>query len=355
MSSDVNIMQRMAKTGQDPNLDILRSVAILAVFAAHALQVSADRKFGEHFAYGVETFALGRIGVLLFFVHTSLVLMQSLERTGVNLSGGSLIGHFYIRRAFRIYPLSVCLVVVSIIFSIPPNALNVSYQWQGMRWVLSNILFIQNITGVDSVSSPMWSLPFEVQMYLLLPLLFLVVKAPRGRAHLPLIYIVGLVLSLIHPLFRYFPCFLAGIIAYKLLETESPRFPAWLWGPVVISAAVLYVLAPFSDTSWAKDVLTCMAVALLIPLFQRRSGPIATAASHLARHSYGVYLCHMPIMWLLYRKLAIPAWQRGIWLVIATGFVSVACYFAIEEPLIRTGTRLANRMFVKQRVSAAAA
>jgi hypothetical protein len=65
---------------------------------------------------------------------TSLVLMQSLERTSANLFGWSLIWYFYIRRAFRIYPLSVCLILLSIALSIPPDALGVCYSWQGMRW-----------------------------------------------------------------------------------------------------------------------------------------------------------------------------------------------------------------------------
>src|ERR1019366_1254898 len=136
-------MRVMAKVGQDSNLDILRSIAVLAVFVTHALQVIAGVKFGEHLAYGVETYSLGRIGVLIFFVHTSLVLMQSLERTTTNLLSWSLIRYFYIRRAFRIYPLSVCLILLSMAFSIPPNALGVPYRWRGARWALANILLIQ--------------------------------------------------------------------------------------------------------------------------------------------------------------------------------------------------------------------
>src|SRR5438045_2701232 len=95
----------------DPNLDILRSIAVLSVFLAHALQVVAGCKPHEYLAYGIDTSSLGRIGVLIFFVHTSLVLLRSLERTGANLSGWSLIRYFYVRRAFRIYPLSSCLIL----------------------------------------------------------------------------------------------------------------------------------------------------------------------------------------------------------------------------------------------------
>jgi peptidoglycan/LPS O-acetylase OafA/YrhL len=80
----------------------VRSVAVLAVLVTHVLQVTAGCKFDGHLAYGIETYSLGTAGVLLFFVHTALVLMQSLERTGTTRSGWPLIRFFYIRRAFRI-------------------------------------------------------------------------------------------------------------------------------------------------------------------------------------------------------------------------------------------------------------
>ena len=337
----------MAKAGPEPNLDILRSVAVLSVFITHALQVIAGCRYGEHLAYGVETYSLGSVGVLLFFVHTCLVLMRSLERTATNLSGWSLTRNFYIRRAFRIYPLSACLIVLSTVLSIPPNALNVPYKWQGMKWVWENILLVQNITGTSTVSSPLWSLPYEVQMYLLLPILFLTLRTPRSGVRLALAYISGALLSLVHPLFYYFPCFLAGVIAYKLSGVVQPRFPSWLWCPAVIGVVVLYVLAPYSNESRSKDVLICLVAGALIPLFHRNYGAIAAAASHIAKYSYGIYLCHTPVLWLLYRKLTIPDWQRAVWLVIATGGAAVACYHAIEHPLIQVGTRLANRISAK--------
>jgi peptidoglycan/LPS O-acetylase OafA/YrhL len=339
----------LAGAGHNSNLDILRSIAVLAVFVTHALQVIAGCKFGEYIAYGVETYSLGKIGVMIFFVHTSLVLMQSLSRAEINLSGWRMIRYFYIRRAFRIYPLSISLILVSIAFSIPPNAVGLPWRWYGVRWLLANILLIQNATGMDpafsSVSSPLWSLPYEVQMYLVLPLLFLVLRAPGWGVRLISIYIIGAVLSLSYPIFLYVPCFLAGVIAYKLLGTVRSYFRAWLWCPAVLGTVALYVQTPHQ--SWLKDASICLGVAVLIPLFEENSGVIAYAAAQIAKYSYGIYLCHTPILWLLYRKMTIPDWQRPIWLVILTGAASVACYHVIEHPLIRFSAGLANKVHVK--------
>ena len=83
-------MRAIEKVGVDSNLDILRSVAVMAVFVTHTLQVLAGCKVGEALAYRIDTRSLGEVGVLIFFVHTCLVLMQSLERAGTDLSGWSL-------------------------------------------------------------------------------------------------------------------------------------------------------------------------------------------------------------------------------------------------------------------------
>jgi peptidoglycan/LPS O-acetylase OafA/YrhL len=333
----------MGKTGLDSNLDILRSVAVLSVLVTHVLQVSAGCKPGEHLAYGIETYSLGTVGVLLFFVHTSIVLMQSLERARTTLGGLALIRWFYIRRAFRIYPLSICLILMSVTLRIPPDALGAPYRWQGMRWLMANLLLVQNIPGIPNVASPLWSLPYEVQMYLVLPFLFLLLSSADGGFRLAAIFVAGSILSPLHHLSEFVPCFLAGVIAYKLLGHVRPRFPAWLWCPTVVGAVVVYVWSPYS-TTWRREILICLIIGVLIPLFRANRGSISVEAAYIAKYSYGIYLCHTPVLWLVYRKLDMPDWQRPIWVVLATAAASVACYHAIERPLIDFGTRLANRV-----------
>ena len=64
-----------------PNLDILRSLAVMLVLADHAMEL-VGIKTGRSFH--PTDYALGRIGVILFFVHTSFVLMANV-RYGMNL------------------------------------------------------------------------------------------------------------------------------------------------------------------------------------------------------------------------------------------------------------------------------
>src|SRR2546423_12188612 len=93
--------------GASANLDFLRAVAVLLVLAQHLCR----RMHVEHVGWAPTT-SLGLFGVLLFFVHTSLVLMYSLERRG--LQGTLLLKDFYTRRIFRIYPLSILAVATAL-------------------------------------------------------------------------------------------------------------------------------------------------------------------------------------------------------------------------------------------------
>ena len=63
---------------------------------------------------------IGQAGVIAFFVHTSLVLMDSLQR----LSGGErpsrgVVLRFYLRRLLRIYPLALVCITMVVVLDLP--------------------------------------------------------------------------------------------------------------------------------------------------------------------------------------------------------------------------------------------
>jgi peptidoglycan/LPS O-acetylase OafA/YrhL len=193
------------------NLDVMRSSAVVAVFAAHATHCIGGP---QHAAY---TFveAIGRFGVILFFLHTSLVLMLSMHRTALE---PAFVARFYVRRAFRIYPLSILAVTATFALRLPPNAWSrLHYAPIGISQLLSNLLLVQNLTNRPPVLSPLWSLPLEVQMYAVLPFLFLLVRSGNWRMRLLVCLGIAassawIVWSLTGKLniFAFIPCFLAG-------------------------------------------------------------------------------------------------------------------------------------------------
>jgi peptidoglycan/LPS O-acetylase OafA/YrhL len=293
---------------------------------------------------------LAIFGVLVFFVHTCLVLMFSLERL---CSQPRMIAvRFYIRRILRIYPLAIACVGFCVLLRIPRTP------WQPMvahGHLLSNFLLSENIVGGDntSVSGPLWSLPYEVQMYLLLPFLFFAARkwgipgawllwlsglfiaiAPSGQvAHL---LHVGVSYPILFSAVRFFPCFLAGVLAYALFKSVTPFLSHRLWPMWIIMLAIAYSFAP---PSRLMDWLTCLALGLTIPRFKETPANWLSASSNtVAKYSYGIYLSHLPIMTMIF----MTGWALGFKIAACIALfavVPVALYHCLEAPCIHYSIR----------------
>jgi peptidoglycan/LPS O-acetylase OafA/YrhL len=318
----------------DRNLDILRAIAVLAVLVAHCLPLSPLQQ------------AVGHYGVLIFFVHTCLVLLLSLERQS---GEPRLAARFYIQRVFRIYPLSILCVLTSLAFRIgwpdgvfPPRS--------GIS-IAANILLVQNFLRESSISAPLWSLPYELQMYAVLPAISAFVRTRGTRA---LFTIVGL--SILIPIAElavfgqllittYLPCFMGGVLAFVCYRSPR-RVVWWLWPVCVIDVFGAYLFLGLHWSSAVADAwLVCIALGLLLPLF--RAAPensVARAAGLLARYSYGIYLSHVPLLWLCFHGMAgFSGATRWVTFIVLMTIVPVGLYHLVEEPMIRLGKALSSK------------
>src|SRR5690349_16726447 len=134
------------------NLDVLRSFAVLLVLVFHLLIFFGITSVGS---WTVRN--LGLFGVLLFFVHTSLVLMYSLERQQRQFRD-HLFLRFMTRRVFRIYPLSIFVVTIVFFGELPLAALRPGrfvYVPVTIPGLLANFGLIQSITNSPSVIGPL--------------------------------------------------------------------------------------------------------------------------------------------------------------------------------------------------------
>jgi peptidoglycan/LPS O-acetylase OafA/YrhL len=281
--------------------------------------------------------------------------MMSLAR--LEKSQGGLASRFYIRRAFRIYPLAIVAVLAVAAFQIPKTPL-AAFQVPSASELWSNLLLIQNITGARSLLAPLWSLPYEVQMYLALPFLYLFGK--RIRSPLALI-VFGVVFSYVEhglavrfgwrPLATYAPWFFIGVAAF--FRRPVRQLPAGLYGPClifVVSAELL--LNAFRTNRWAS--WTGLAIAatfcMLLPMFREMEAPAAQKIFHsIAKYSYGIYLGHMPILWFVFAGMAgQPAALRIVVCVAMLAAVPVLLYHVLEDPFIRLGAALARGRSLKR-------
>jgi hypothetical protein len=123
------------------NLDGIRTIAVLLVVVSHLLLQLTNG--GEPAFYSFRT--MGRVGVAIFFVHTTLVLMASLARHGPTAIP------FYVRRIFRIYPLSVAVVLFFALLQW------LSHMPTDTGELLSNLFLVQNLTGDASLPRPLYA------------------------------------------------------------------------------------------------------------------------------------------------------------------------------------------------------
>ena len=339
------------------NLDVIRATAVLSVFFAHLLGLFLDStttgrqlahtglmasyvrsNIGWHFA---------QMGVLTFFVHTSMVLMLSLERT--KLTGRALAESFYVRRFFRIYPLSMFCVTVAMVMGRSPNMAAPVRSWYWPEY-LANLTLTTDLTYSDNMVGGLWTLPIEVQMYVTLPFLFLLGRARPVKALLLLWALaVPLAILQLHTSARldtlgYVPCFLAGVIAWKLSLSVRRRLPGWLWPFGFVATWPLFFVSTHQNDMYFRWIF-CLGLGLAIPWFQEiRFRPLKVAAHFVAKYSYGIYLSHIAVqMWSF--GLAAPMAARWAILTILAVVVPVAMYHCIEHPMIVVGQKLTKRFF----------
>ena len=249
-------MQQAGLSSDSTNLNFLRSMAVLAVLAAH---LATMRVSNPHI------WNLGHLGVLLFFVHTSLVLMLSLQRQHQKGSENRFV-RFMLRRTFRIYPLSMFAVLFYFLLHVPSRfILGGLIQTQvSTAGLFSNLALTQNLTYSDSVPGVLWSLPLEIQMYLMLPALHVLAMRSGARV-MALIWAVAVVLGTLQmkierldrlSVLEYAPCFIPGILAFCL--GHRPRLKYWPMALIAAIAAFMFAPKGAALPKW----LVCLTVGL---------------------------------------------------------------------------------------------
>lgn len=337
-----------------PNLDLLRAIAVLLVLADHVLETIGQKNGISFHPYD---WYLGRLGVLIFFVHTSLVLMWSMHR--LQFQGWPLIRSFYIRRAFRIYPLSILSVLLVVSFEIPALPWN-TYTPPSTGALASNLLLTMNLTDTKQVLAPLWSLPLEMQMYLALPLIFLLIKARDSMRVYLILYILAFFAAWLLPLlsFRfsvalYAPCFMAGVLAYGLQKQTEGKYSGYLWPLFLFTLIALYILVEDLTPGIHHNLLewfVCLGLGIMIPSFQQLSVQSINRITHyLAKYSYGIYLFHCIALWFGCYKLDVSAPLQWTVAIVTLVALSVLSFHVLEQPAIRFGARLAGRQGMPNR------
>ena len=238
------------------DIEGLRAIAVLLVLAGHAAGNLVPGGF-----VGVDVFF-----VISGFLITGL-LVGELRRTGrISLTA------FYARRAKRLLPAAVLVLVVSLLlaYTLLPRTRWSATGWDvvasavyGMNWRLAaQAVDYWAADQAPSIVQHFWSLAVEEQFYLVWPLLLLVLALPaRRRAVRPALLMVGFVLVAV-------PSF-----AWSVWLTRSDPGPAYF-----VTSTRLWELALGGALAIAGTALHCLPRALAAPLAWAGLGAVTAGA-----------------------------------------------------------------------------
>ncbi len=355
-----------------PDIEGLRAIAIGLVVFSHA---------------GSPLFPSGFIGVDIFFV-LSGYLITSLLIQEIQSTGSLSFARFYARRARRLLPAAMLLVlVVCVVEAIVVSPI---MQFRVLKAAFATVFYSSNIyfarLGMDyfekgTASNPLlhtWSLAVEEQFYLLWPiLLLLLTRAGKSRKVAAIALAVIAVASFVFCVHltridaaaaffqlpaRVWEFCAGGMITYLPAErlARHGRICSWM-GPIglltLLICAQFIRASSFPGSVAAIPVLGAMAVLLagvgapnsLVPRFL--STP---PAQILGRLSYSLYLWHWPVL-VISRQLFPPGSlivrisAIGVAIVLA-----VLTHWAVENP-IRYNSFLVSRSGMTLKLAATSA
>jgi peptidoglycan/LPS O-acetylase OafA/YrhL len=345
---------------EDPGIEALRGFAALMVVATHYVHLVVPQP-------GLWAFA--STGVDLFFVLSGFVFAPY-------FFGKSLqVGPHLVRRFFRMYPLYLCALLC---YALLKGSAGNPWQHIGVHLMMAHTLQSQDIAFFYNPA--FWSLPPEIEFYLLLPCLALMGKrvgllsivVAALVAHMALVYLASpgeaafsaRAIATVH-LPGLLIEFLLGSAAYALAKRNDADTVGHLsmvvggCGALGVLAA-LYVFSrylvqaepPTAVPLWVSGnmgLIAAVGYALITATVANRAyaAPpmIKTVCYWAGRLSFGLYLLHNAA--LTVTGLAVPGATGELVLLVALGLslgVAWLGHKIIEAPCRNFGRGLSQKM-----------
>ncbi len=357
----------LRRLGTVPALDGVRGLAVLLVMMVHLQLLLPFEQTGVGWIDGF--IRGGYLGVDLFFVLsgfliTALLLQETEERGGVIRYGA-----FYIRRALRLLPALYVLLAAYVVY------VRVADVQSGDLWItvrsallyMSNWQVVIDETTVAHELTHLWSLAIEEQFYLWWPAILVVFLGPRRSART-----VGLAIGAAIVGVALWRAWLLhdGTFWTELTVRTDTRVDALLIGALLAS---LWVRRATPSGRWV-DAMGWVGLVGVIAAVATFRGPddvgyqggltlvaLGTAAVVLAlvngtwrgrwlfelaplravgRVSYGVYLWHYPIFYIVaVEAQSLPDLERVTLALVLTTFAVLGSWYLVERPALRLKTR----------------
>jgi peptidoglycan/LPS O-acetylase OafA/YrhL len=339
---------KMVREFKVNNFDLLRLFAALEVVLLHSY---------PHLHLPYPTFfkvILNFPGVTMFFVMSGFLISASLERNHD-------LGTYFKNRAFRIFPaLWTCIILTVIIIA---SITNISFlNVQAIYWFISQLVgliytpaFLRGF-GFGSYNGSLWTIPLELQFYVVLPVLYFLINKLSANQHARTIFlsIIFLLFCMITYLLKvhydadnfsfnnipkplrysFIPniyLFLFGVVLQRLKIYKSNliygKGAFWLIGYLIIS-----YLIPTSNTTYIFKLLclgiTTISVAYTLPTLSNK----IFKGNDI---SYGVYIYHGLVLGVV---VQLKLFNNSLYILVILGItvlLATLSWLFIEKPIMK--------------------
>ena len=330
------------------NFDLLRLFAALEVVLLHSYP-HLNLPYPEFFKV-----ILNFPGVTMFFVMSGFLISASLERNQD-------LGVYFKNRAFRIFPaLWTCIILTVIVIA---SITDISFlNVQAIYWFIAQLVgliytpaFLKSF-GFGSYNGSLWTIPLELQFYVVLPILyFLINKLSAKRVvrtiFLAIIFLLFCIITYLlkvhydadnfsfnnipKPLrYSFIPniyLFLFGVLMQRLNIYKSNLIYGkglfWLIGYLAIS-----YLIPTSNTTYIFKLL-CLGVATISFAYT-----LPTLSKKIFKGndiSYGVYIYHGLVLGVV---VQLHLLNNSLYILVILGttiLLATLSWLCIEKPIMK--------------------
>lgn len=327
------------------NFDILRFFAALQVAFVHAV---------EHLHIPVPAVVMKIAGwfpgVIIFFAISGFLITGSAQNS-------KKISSYVMNRVLRIWPALWVSTSISVIILYIVDAINVP--WYGLLpWAIAASTFAPFTPaylkdwGTGSVNGSLWTIPVEIQFYILLPLLLAWIGASRWRQFS--LFLCALVLGCIYLYMRIsypgllivkaakyaLPAWLYVFLIGALLRLHWDRVRGLFEGKFTFHLSFYVFLMIFCDyfdvgaAGNSSTPLITIPLAALALSFAYTFRDLSKKIMKNIDPSYGVYIYHMIIVNVFVHYGMLFNFEYLIISMLFSIFLGIASWKLVEQPTL---------------------
>lgn len=334
---------------RENNFDLLRVIAALQVMIMHTtahILLEHDYTLNTFWTFIIEILSYIE-GVPIFFLISGFLITMSYERN-------SNIKNYIQNRVLRIFPGLYVNIFLGVIILYYFGYLQFNLEF--FSWLMAQLTIVQFYNaemfrgfGVGVINGSLWTISVELSFYILLPLLFLVLK--KQKVFFIIIGLVSFIIwnydfnsakdvfinKLIHvSILPYIFLFIIGICFYKFFDNVKSyienKFGVWCIAFIIFNSIVYY----FSlENNYFINILKWFIFSFFIFSFVFSFKNLSYRILHGNDYTYGIYIYHMLIINILVHLNLVSEIKYFIIVIILSIILGIFSWHFIEKPMLR--------------------